>query len=78
MSAKIQKWGNSLGIRIPKTIIEKMNLSENAEVKVEHKDGVIIIFQAKKKFSLETLVDEITTDNLHEEEIFVKEGTEVW
>lgn len=78
MSVKIQKWWNSLGIRIPKTIIEEMNLSENAEVEVEHKDGVIIIFQAQKKFSLKGLVDQITTDNLHEEEIFVKEGNEFW
>ena len=49
IKAKIQKWGNSLGVRIPKAVIEKMNLSENSEVEVEHKNGAIIIFPAKKK-----------------------------
>ena len=53
MSAKIQKWGNSLGIRIPKSIIEKANLNENSEVEIENKDGAIIIFPRQKKLSLD-------------------------
>jgi antitoxin MazE len=78
MSAKIQKWGNSLGIRIPKSVIEKMKLTENSEVEVEHKNGAIIIFPAKKKFSLQDLVGQITKDNIHQEEDLKSEGNEVW
>lgn len=78
MSGKIQKWGNSLGIRIPKPVIEKLKLTENSEVEVEHKDGAIIIFPVKKKFSLEALVGGITKDNCHKEEDLQSEGHEVW
>lgn len=78
MSAKIQKWGNSLGVRIPKAVIEKVNLTENSEVEIESKNGTIIIFPAKKKYSLETLLEQITKSNLHSEEDFKIEGNEVW
>lgn len=78
MSGRIQKWGNSLGIRIPKTVIEKLNLTENSEVEVEHKDGAIIISPIKRKVSLSSLLDQITKDNCHKESDFKVEGNEVW
>ena len=78
MSVKIQKWGNSLGLRIPKNIIDKVNLSENSEVEIESKNGTIVIFPAKKEFSLESLLEQITKKNLHSEEDFKSEGNEVW
>jgi antitoxin MazE len=78
MSVKIQKWGNSLGVRIPKTVIEKVNLSENSEVEIESKNGTIVIFPAKKEYSLDTLLEQITKSNLHSEEDFKAEGDEVW
>lgn len=78
MSVKIQKWGNSLGVRIPKAVIEKVNLSENTEVEIESKNGTIIIFPANKKYALEDLLEQITKRNLHHEEAFVSEGNEVW
>jgi antitoxin MazE len=78
MSVKIQKWGNSLGVRIPKTVIEKVNLSENSEVEIESKNGTIVIFPAKKEYSLDSLLEQITKNNLHSEEDFQVEGNEVW
>jgi antitoxin MazE len=78
MSAKIQKWGNSLGIRIPKSIIEKANLNENSEVEIENKDGAIIIFPRQKKLSLDKLLSQISKDNLHKESDDEAEGNEVW
>jgi antitoxin MazE len=78
MSVKIQKWGNSLGVRIPKTVIEKVNLRENSEVEIESKNGTIVIFPAKKEYSLDSLLEQITKNNLHSEEDFQVEGNEVW
>lgn len=78
MSVKIQKWGNSLGVRIPKAIIEKVNLSENSEVEIESKSGTIVIFPSKKGYSLDSLLEQITKSNLHSEEDFKAEGNEVW
>lgn len=77
MAVKIQKWGNSLGVRIPKAIIEKVKLGENSEVEVESKDGAIIIFPAKKQYSLDTMLDQIKKSNLHHEEETKPEGKEV-
>jgi len=78
MSAKIQKWGNSLGVRIPKSIIEKAGLTENSEVEIEHKDGAIIIFPTKTQFSINDLLGKITKNNIHKEDDFAQEGNEVW
>ncbi len=78
MSAKIQKWGNSLGIRIPKAVIEKVNLSENSVVDIESKNGAIIIFPSKKEYSLDTLLEQITKNNLHSADDIEAEGKEVW
>lgn len=78
MSVKIQKWGNSLGVRIPKSVIEKANLGENSEVDIESKNGTIVIFPAKKEYSLTALLDQITKSNLHSEDNFKVEGNEVW
>ena len=78
MACKIQKWGNSLGIRIPKSIIEKTNLAENDDLIIEKQDGKIIIFPAKKKLLLKDLVNQVTSSNLHQEDDFKSEGNEVW
>lgn len=78
MSVKIQKWGNSLGVRIPKAVIEKVKLSENSEVEIESKNGTIVIFPSKKEYSLDSLLEQITKNNLHSEDDFKTEGNEVW
>ena len=78
MAVKLQKWGNSLGVRIPKAIVEKVNLAENSEVEIESKNGAILIFPAKNGYSLESLLEAISKDNLHSKDDFITEGKEVW
>ena len=78
MSVKILKQGNSLGIRIPKAAIEKVNLKENSEVEIESKNGTIVIFPTQKQYSLDVLLDQISKNNLHQEEEFTSVGNEVW
>ncbi len=78
MPAKIQKWGNSLGVRIPKALVEKAHLKENSEVEIEHHNGTLVLFPVKKQFSLKMLLELVTDDNLHGEEDFRSEGREVW
>jgi antitoxin MazE len=68
MSYKLEKLGNSLGVRIPKSIIEKINLVENDELIIEQQDRKIVIFPAKKKLSLNEMMDKVTSSNLHGEE----------
>ncbi|MCY4320956.1 MAG: AbrB/MazE/SpoVT family DNA-binding domain-containing protein [Bdellovibrionaceae bacterium] len=78
MSSKIQKWGNSAGVRIPKTIMEKANLDLNSKVEIECKNKKIIICSKKKPLHLKELLSKITKDNLHKEDNYVKVGKELW
>ncbi len=78
MASKLQKWGNSIGVRIPKSIMEKTNLDVNSEVEIEHKNGKIIIFPKHQSIQLGDLLSQITKDNLHSEDDFLPEGKEVW
>lgn len=48
-SATIQKWGNSQGIRIPKYILEQINLDTNSDVSISVKNDSIVIKKAVKK-----------------------------
>jgi len=66
MEAKIQKWGNSLAVRIPKTIAQQSELYEGAEVslKIDKNSNLTLV---KKKLSLKELLSKITPGNLHEE-----------
>lgn len=66
MEAKIQKWGNSLALRIPKSMAQKSELYEGAEVNIEiDKNSNLTL--VKKKVSLKELLSSITKDNLHKE-----------
>ncbi len=52
MLAKIQKWGNSNAIRIPKAIIEEANIGENTEVEIKVVSTNIVIIPLKKHITL--------------------------
>lgn len=43
MITKISRWGNSLGIRIPKPIVENLHLNIGSEVVVNQENGTIVI-----------------------------------
>ena len=48
MKVKLQKWGNSLDIRIPKSILSSLNFNENDILKIEQIDDKFIITKSKK------------------------------
>lgn len=78
MASKLQKWGNSIGIRIPQVIIEQANLRLNSEVEISCKNKCIVILPRKKNVQLKHLLSQITKDNLHSEEVYSRKGKEVW
>lgn len=74
---QVKKWGNSLGIRIPKSVSDELLLREDSEVYLYVENDRLII-EPKRK-SLQTLVDGITEDNSHSEIEFGRsEGGEAW
>ena len=82
MNTKIQKWGNSFAVRIPKNVVEKHFLSEGSVVSVkENKESIIITPVKKKKntLKLDDVLKKISSDNLHGELSWGEnKGNEVW
>ena len=78
MALKLQKWGNSIGVRISKSVIQKLNLEVGSEIEIEPKNGRIIITPLQKKLVLNDLLSQVNKDNLHLEEDFIAEGREIW
>jgi antitoxin MazE len=80
MQARIQKWGNSLAVRIPKTLATEAHLAQEAVVELAVAKGKLIIAPIKRqKYKLEELVSRITDENIHKEVIWGPAvGREVW
>ncbi len=79
MQARIQKWGNSLAIRIPKPFALEVGLEQNSLVTVSVSEGKLLLEPVKPSYSLKELLTEITPDNLHQEiETEPAVGNEVW
>ena len=80
MRSRVQQWGNSLALRIPKAFAADVGLSRNAEVELQIVDGKLQISPVpREELSLESLVSQITPENRHEEVLFEGPvGKEVW
>lgn len=74
---QVQKWGNSLGIRIPKSLALKIGIEEGSEVDLDVENGHLII--KPKSATLDELLAHVTPDNLHKEVSTGKpQGRESW
>lgn len=80
MEARLQKWGNSVGIRIPSNIIKSLNLKINDVLELETEDKKIIITKSvKKTISLEERFKEYNGKNLAKDfEWDEPQGREIW
>ena len=60
MNMTIKKWGNSLATRIPKAVVESINLRLDQEVVIEAVNGKIIItpLEGKKEYKLDDLLSQ--------------------
>lgn len=68
MGARVQKWGNSDGIRIPSSILKSLNIKTNDILTIEQVDDKIIIsIPKKKKISLADKFIKYNGDNLAKE-----------
>ena len=68
MQTKIQKWGNSLGLRIPKSFAADVQVAEGSTVDLSVEDGRLVVqpFRARK-YRLGDLLKKINSRNLHRE-----------
>ena len=82
MLAKIQKWGNSQGLRLAKNLLADAQLGIGDEVDISVKDGIMIVTPAQKirgRYKLKDLVARIP-ENYQTSEVEWGEpvGKEVW
>jgi antitoxin MazE len=80
MLTKVQKWGNSLALRIPRTFARDAQLENDSTVEISLVDGQIIIKPvAARRWTLEELLASVTKKNLHTEiDTGEAVGKEVW
>lgn len=50
MTTKIQKWGNSLAIRLPKALFQSGKFAEGSEVTLEEKGSEVVLKVVKRKY----------------------------
>ncbi len=65
MIVKLQKWGNSQGIRVSKAIIEQSKISVGESIEISAKKGLITIKSISKireKYKLKDLVAQLPKD----------------
>jgi antitoxin MazE len=82
MATKIQKWGNSQGLRIARHLLEQARLHVGDEVEVEVRDGLIVVVPLQRvrgRYRLADLVREIPKDYRPTSEAWDEGvGREVW
>ena len=67
MTATIQKWGNSLALRLPPAVAEKIHVTEGDSVTLNVGRDGIIVAPVPKRPSLDDLLARVTPENTHDE-----------
>ena len=80
MTTTVQKWGNSLALRIPRAYAAETNLAESSPVELRLQSGAIVIRPVtRRRHKLDTLLRGITARNRHTAiETGPPVGQEVW
>jgi antitoxin MazE len=82
MTTKVQKWGNSQGLRIARHILEDAHISVGDDVDITAKDGIIIISPVKpirRRYDIRELLSHTPKDYQPEELDWGKPvGKEIW
>lgn len=80
MDARVQKWGNSLALRIPRSVAQDAQIQEGTKVQIAAKEGRLVVEPKRsKKYKLKSLLARVRKENLHQESTIGKRvGKEVW
>jgi antitoxin MazE len=80
MKVQIQKWGNSLALRIPKSFATESFIEQGSTVDVSVQAGQLIVTPIrKKKYTLDELLAGVTEENRHGEiDTGASVGHEAW
>jgi len=80
MEIRLQKWGNSSGVRIPSNLLKALNLKTNDKLELVQEDNKIVISKSKEnKISLEERFKNYNGENLAKDFVWDEpKGKEIW
>ena len=80
MKTKVQKWGNSLAVRIPRPFAEETGLENGSSIELSLEEGRLILSPISViSYTLKKLLQGITPENVHGElDSGPPVGREVW
>ena len=80
MQTKVQKWGNSLGLRIPRSFAAEAQVEEGSTVDLSVESGSLVVRPLRvRKYALRRLLKNVNRQNLHREvPTGAPSGREVW
>lgn len=79
MELNIAKWGNSLALRLPSRLARETNLTEGATVRLEIRDGAIVVTPVRRRFELAELLARMPArSETGEFDWGAREGGEAW
>lgn len=68
MIVKVQRWGNSLALRIPSSFAREVDLKEGTPVELSLRNGQIVIAPGAPRYCLEELLSKVHDANIHKEQ----------
>ncbi len=80
MKSRVQKWGNSLALRIPKSFAAEVGLRNESSVDLSVADRKLVIAPMNEpEVTLQDLLEQVTEDNVHHEiDTSPATGRETW
>ena len=66
MQVQVSRWGNSLGVRLPKDLVQRLGIGEGSRVDVSEDRGRIVISGERPIYTLEELLVGMTPESMHE------------
>lgn len=68
MRTTIQKWGNSLAVRIPNTFAKEAGMTSGTAVEITQEKGKVVVAPVKEpEYALDALLKDVTKQNIHRE-----------
>ena len=80
MQVKVQQWGNSLALRIPKTYAADIKLYKGSIIEISETEGKLVIKPIEEpEFTLKQMLAGVSKENIHHEiETGAPVGNEIW
>jgi antitoxin MazE len=80
MRTSVQKWGNSLALRIPKVFAQQARMRKGTSVNLTLQRGRMIVAPLPmEEMTLKKLLAKVTTENIHRETDWGQPlGKEIW